>query len=140
MLDKNGKITLMLEANVELGKLLIFPQNPDKDGGYSEDNVNEYMKEIGVVSLLTAEKEKLLARQLEEGKFLSRVENSTAPEVVEYMVGEMRSFRPYVEAVRRITDVPETAGKWEVLERREFMAFIDTEIDPLRIEDIAQEV
>lgn len=136
MLDKNGKITLMLEVDL---KLLILPQDSE-DGGRDIDPTQKYMKEISQVSLLTAENEKFLARQLEEGKFLSRVENSTAPEVVEYMVREMRSFRPYIEAVRRITEVPETAGKWEVLGRREFMAFIDTEIDPLRIEDIAQEV
>jgi RNA polymerase primary sigma factor len=41
-----------------------------------DDPVRMYLREIGKVSLLTARDEKVLARSMEEGEFIQRVENS----------------------------------------------------------------
>lgn len=44
----------------------------------TEDSVRMYLKEIGRVTLLTAEGERELARRIEEGRFLENVESSLA--------------------------------------------------------------
>ena len=75
-----------------------------------DDPVRMYLREIGKVSLLTADDEKRLARQMEEGKHLQRLEKHwqeqhgeppTATEVMVSLLEELHGLGPVREAVAK---------------------------------------
>jgi RNA polymerase primary sigma factor len=75
ILDDPGPTDAVLEEDTELEPLA---QGADLDG--VDDHVRMYLREIGLVPLLTWEDEKNLARRMEEGAYLERLQAQLARE------------------------------------------------------------
>jgi RNA polymerase primary sigma factor len=115
-----------VEAGVEL---------EDQEG--IDDPVRMYLREIGKVSLLTAADEKRLARQMEEGKHLQRLEKHwqelqrEPPPAVEVMVSlleEMQRLGPVREAVAKALGL-KGAPLARLIADPTFRKAVDAEID-----------
>jgi len=115
-----------VEAGVEL---------EDQEG--IDDPVRMYLREIGKVSLLTAADEKRLARQMEEGKHLQRLEKHwqelqrEPPPAVEVMVSlleEMQRLGPVREAVAKALGL-KGAPLARLIADPAFRKAVDAEID-----------
>jgi RNA polymerase primary sigma factor len=87
------------EVDVELG---------EQEG--IDDPVRMYLREIGKVHLLTAQDEKRLARQMEDGKHIQRLEKNwqevngqppTAAEVMGVLLGEVHRLSPVRDVVAK---------------------------------------
>jgi RNA polymerase primary sigma factor len=111
--------TLEVEAWVEPKVVKLEEEEPEKgietgieleDQEGIDDPVRMYLREIGKVSLLTADDEKRLARQMEEGKHLQRLEKhwqelhgqaATAVEVMVSLLEEMQQLAAVKDAVAK---------------------------------------
>jgi len=115
-----------VEAGVEL---------EDQEG--IDDPVRMYLREIGKVSLLTAADEKRLARQMEEGKHLQRLEKHwqelqgeppTAVEVMVSLLEEIHRLGPVREAVAKALGL-KGAPLARLIADLAFRKAVDAEID-----------
>ena len=115
-----------VETNVDL---------EDQEG--IDDPVRMYLREIGKVSLLTAADEKRLARQMEEGKHLQRLEKHwhgqqgeppTAVEVMVSLLEEMQQLTSVREAVAKALDLKGTPLA-RLIADPTFRKAVDAEID-----------
>jgi RNA polymerase primary sigma factor len=102
-----------------------------------DDPVRMYLREIGKVSLLTADDEKRLARQMEEGKHLQRLEKHwqehqgqppTAVEVMVSLLEEMQRLGPVREAVAKALGL-KGAPLARLIADPTFRKAVDAEID-----------
>ncbi len=102
-----------------------------------DDPVRMYLREIGKVSLLTADDEKRLARQMEEGKHIQRLEKHwqemhgqapTAAEVMVSLLEEMQRLAPVREAVAKALGLKGTPLARLIAEPA-FRKAVDAEID-----------
>jgi RNA polymerase primary sigma factor len=114
---------LGVEAWVEPEVVKLEEEEPEKAIGASieledqegiDDPVRMYLREIGKVSLLTADDEKRLARQMEEGKHLQRLEKhwqgmhgqaATAVEVMVSLLEEMQQLTAVKDAAAKALDL-----------------------------------
>jgi RNA polymerase primary sigma factor len=115
-----------VEPNVDL---------EDQEG--IDDPVRMYLREIGKVSLLTAADEKRLARQMEEGKHLQRLEKHwqglqgqppTAVEVMVALLEEMQQLASVREAVAKALGL-KGAPLARLIADPTFRQGVDAEID-----------
>ncbi len=102
-----------------------------------DDPVRMYLREIGQVSLLTADDEKYLARLMEEAKFVEEVEANllqrdgrppTAVQTVIAMLEELAQLLPYVQVVAQ--ELGLNGVEWlEVIRHPKFRSCVDGELD-----------
>ena len=129
------------EPDAELDVNLGF--EPD-DG--IDDPVRMYLREIGRVYLLSADDEKRLARGMEEGKFLDRVEtkwfskHGNSPSAVNLaaeIIQGVYAGMPVIEALRVELALTHLSDISQVLSSPALRAAIDGEIDPLLVKAVS---
>jgi len=97
-----------------------FPGNDDSAGAaeesvFTDDPVRVYLREMGLVSLLTRQREVDLARRMERGNLRMRKALSRTPVVQEAVLALYDDIR---QAKAAIEDVAETGGADEVAKKR----------------------
>jgi RNA polymerase primary sigma factor len=112
----------------------------------TDDPVRIYLHEIGRVHLLTADDEKNLAKQMEEGKYLNNIKQEHSqqfgrpPSVYETITAILRklveSF-PLVKLLQEQLDLPRTKGFIESIYNEKLQQSIDDAIDPELISEIS---
>jgi RNA polymerase primary sigma factor len=109
-----------------------------------DDPVRMYLREIGKVSLLTADDEKRLARAMEDSEYIQRIEeahfqqvgrNARGVDVLAQLVRDMYEMRKAIEIVARHVGKQKLPPA-ELITNEEFRAVIDGEMD----EDMAKEL
>jgi RNA polymerase primary sigma factor len=112
------------------------PEPDDHDNETLDDSVRMYLREIGRTALLTAEDERRLARQIEQGRFLAQIEEAglkVAPATITEWT--LRTLLEHVAAnqplaawlAQRLALPGGTLG--ELLQQPALRAAIDNELD-----------
>ena len=127
------------EAVVELSELV------DQEG--IDDPVRMYLREIGRVYLLTAAEEKVLARQMEVGKHIKRIEqewfdsHEEAPAGVEValaILNQLRQVSSFMDALVGELGISPTASLAEKLSHPDLKVAIAGELDQQLVQALAQ--
>jgi len=110
-----------------------------------DDPVRMYLREIGKVSLLTADDEKKLARSMEEGDYLHRIEqahfeqfgrNARAVDVLVRLVQDLHDLQKPVNILTKELGVGKLKPT-ELIVNEEFRKVVDGEIDTGLAEKLA---
>jgi RNA polymerase primary sigma factor len=110
-----------------------------------DDPVRMYLREIGKVSLLTADDEKKLARSMEEGEYIHRIEqahfeetgrNARAVDVLVRLVEDLYELQKAVGIVTKELGVGRISAS-ELIVNDEFRKAVDGEIDLAMAEKLA---
>jgi RNA polymerase primary sigma factor len=109
-----------------------------------DDPVRMYLREIGKVSLLTADDEKRLARAMEEGDYVKRHEeahftetgrNPRGVDVLHRMVNDLWSLRKPIDVIAKELGVNRLAFD-DLMQNETFRKTVDGELDPPIIEKL----
>jgi RNA polymerase primary sigma factor len=120
---------------------------PLEDQEGIDDPVRMYLREIGKVSLLSADDEKRLARQMEEGKHLTRLEQSWQQSMgrgartsdVAYMLFvELADLAPIMRSIVDYAAVQESDLPG-IIGSTAFRKVVDAEMDPEAAEKVRQD-
>ncbi|MDQ6908798.1 MAG: RNA polymerase sigma factor RpoD, partial [Chloroflexota bacterium] len=120
---------------------------PLEDQEGIDDPVRMYLREIGKVSLLSADDEKRLARQMEEGKHITRLQQSwlqsvgrsARPADVAYMLFmELADMAPIMRSIMEYASV-EDSGLAGIIGNPAFRKVVDAEMDLEAAEKVRQD-
>jgi RNA polymerase primary sigma factor len=130
--EEEPEIEELEEAGLELEEMI-------------DDPVRMYLREMGRVSLLSAREEKLLARKMEEGKYIKRVEedwlnkNGQLPSTSDTAIAlltRLSQASDFVTALQRELDLPRSASVSQLISDAKLRNAIDNEIQ----QQLAKEV
>ena len=102
-----------------------------------DDPVRMYLREIGKVSLLTADDEKRLARAMEDGDYIQRIEedhlrgtgrNARGVDVLAHMVGDLRELRKPIEFIAKDLGLNKLTIP-DLVQNETFRKVVDGELD-----------
>ena len=129
-----------LELELEL------PSEEVTEQDITDDPVRIYLHEIGRVHLLTADDEKTLAKQMEEGQHINDIKQEysqkhgrqpAATDIILVMLQNLGKSSPLVHLLQEQLGLPQTAGLIESVYNDKLQETIDNAIDPQVIHDIA---
>ncbi len=112
----------------------------------TDDPVRIYLHEIGRVHLLTADNEKTLAKQMEEGKLINDIKQDylqqygrqpSAGDTITAMLQKLANTAPLIHLIREHFNMKKTERFIEGLYDASLQEKIDNAIEPELIEDIA---
>jgi len=133
-----------LEAEPEIEELEVALELEE----IADDPVRMYLREMGQVALLNAEQEKSLARKIDEGKYIKKLEENwlgrygSAPSPVDMaltMLAELGRAAPLIEALEGGLSLSPSNDLRERISRPELRQAIDAEIDRYLAVVIARE-
>ncbi len=119
--------------------------NQSRDYEVVDDMVHTYLHEIGRVKLLTAEEERSLARQRENGKKIRKIKNDwlkkylrspSATEIMQVIVNDLFQATPVIDLINQRLNLGCTSTLAS-LSSQAFKNAIDGSINPELIQDIA---
>ena len=114
----------------------------------ADDPVRMYLKEMGQVALLTADQEKSLARDIDEGKYIRNIEEEwhqryeSVPSPVDTAVAvliEIGRLAPFIEIMEQELILPQSKDLSQILFQPKLREAIDGGIDHDLVRVIAQE-
>ncbi|OGO32687.1 MAG: RNA polymerase sigma factor RpoD [Chloroflexi bacterium RBG_16_56_11] len=125
---------------------LELPAEEIAEQDITDDPVRIYLHEIGRVHLLTADDEKNLARQMEEGKSLGAIKQEhvqkhgrqpSATDIVLAVLQRLGQSAPFVTALRERLGLPKENSFIKSIYDIKFQGYIDNAMDPLLVQDIS---
>jgi len=114
-----------------------------------DDPVRMYLREIGNVSLLNANEEKVLASKMEQDRHIKKVKNDlftifgTSPSATDIMIAILEQLcqsTVLIAALEEELDLPHAVSLTERISDPDFRAAIDNAIDPQLVANIAERV
>jgi len=132
--EEEPEIEELEEAGLELEEMI-------------DDPVRMYLREMGRVSLLSAREEKLLARKMEEGKYVRRVEedwlnkNGQLPSTSDTAIAlltRLSQFSDFLTALQRELDLPRSASVSQLVSDAKLRNAIDNEIQQQLAKEIGE--
>jgi RNA polymerase primary sigma factor len=107
-----------------------------------EDPVRIYLREIGRFKLLTAQDEKKLAKKMEEGRFLERLEGSfdceaSPEEMLASLLHHLVRHEDLFSALERLLPLPLEESLAQRLTDSVLRAAIDSDLNPDLVADLA---
>ncbi|MBU2535013.1 MAG: RNA polymerase sigma factor RpoD [Chloroflexota bacterium] len=112
----------------------------------ADDPVRIYLHEIGRVHLLTANDEKTLAKEMEEGIRLNEIkyqylqEHGRSPSAVDIVLAVIRELgesSEFIQLIQEQLGIPRTTSFHEAISNAQLHESIDNSIDPQLINDIS---
>jgi len=104
-----------------------------------DDSVRMYLREIGQVPLLTAAEERVLSSHIEQGRHLSKLEEShfkrfrtelPAVDLTAELIGRIVRAYPIAEILREYLEMDPDTSLGDLIVRPELRAAIDNEVKP----------
>lgn len=132
-----------LDLNLEMPAAEMIEQD------ITDDPVRIYLHEIGRVHLLTANDEKTLAKQMEEGKYIADIKkdyaqkNGRQPSGADIVLGILQNLGQYPQLILQLQEqlkLTPTKGFLEGIYDEKLQESINSAIDPQIIHDIATEL
>ncbi len=129
-----------LDLDIEL------PAEEIAEQDITDDPVRIYLHEIGRVHLLTADDEKSLARQMEEGKYLSRIKQEythkygrqpSSTDIILLILQNLGSATPFIALLHEEFGLKKASGFIDSIYDAKLQEIIDNSIDPQKILDIS---
>ncbi len=111
-----------------------------------DDSVRMYLHEIGRVPLLTADDEKILAKQMEEGRRISEIKTDwlkkhgrppTSPEIVLVVLGELALQEETIHVIQKELGLKTHKSFIKTIANKDYRERIDAEINPELIQSVA---
>ncbi len=112
-----------------------------------DDPVRMYLREMGRVSLLSAREEKLLARRMEEGKYIKRIEeewlnkHGQFPSITDTgiaLLTRLGQASHFTTALAEELDLPKSASVTQLISNSKLRAAIDNEIQQQLIKNVSE--
>jgi len=125
----------------------IKPPPPLGDYEVIDDSARMYLQEIGRVSLLNVQEEKLLSRKIELGRNLERIEDNhfrkykkfpSPVDVVIHIISQLSKSYPIVQIIEEHIGIKPSSNVVETIKNAKLRSAIDTVIDPSLIEATAK--
>ena len=116
------------------------------DAEMIDDPVRMYLREIGRVTLLTAQDERVLARKMENGKHIERLQKSLADgtgrpvratEAVTALLERLCSALPLINVLAQRAELTSNLTLSQLSAHPKIRAAIDGEINPERMQELA---
>ncbi len=113
-----------------------------------DDPVRMYLREMGRVSLLSAREEKLLARRMEEGKYIKKVEeewlnkNGQFPSTIDTAISiltRLAQISHFVAVLAKELGLPRSTNVAQVISNPKLRAAIDDEIQQQLIKKVGED-
>lgn len=113
-----------------------------------DDPVRMYLREMGRVALLSAREEKILARKMEEGRYIRRIEqewldkNGHLPSPVDtaiVLLTRLGQASRLITAIGEELEIPRTTGVAQIIPNTKLRAAIDNEIQQQLIKKAGEE-
>ena len=132
--EEEPEIEELEEAGLELEEMI-------------DDPVRMYLREMGRVSLLSAREEKLLARKMEEGKYIKRVEedwlnkNGQLPSTSDTAIAlltRLSQASDFVTALQRELELPRSASVSQLVSDAKLRNAINNEIQQQLAKEVGQ--
>jgi len=132
--EEEPEIEELEEAGLELEEMI-------------DDPVRMYLREMGRVSLLSAREEKLLARKMEEGKYIKRVEedwlnkNGQLPSTSDTAIAlltRLSQASDFVTALQGELELPRSASVSKLVSDAKLRNAIDNEIQQQLAKEVSQ--
>jgi RNA polymerase primary sigma factor len=122
---------------------------PSSLGEYEviDDSARMYLQEIGRVSLLTVQEEKLLCQKIELGRYLEKIEDSyfkkyrkfpSPVDIVIHVLSQLSKAHPLVEIIEEHLGINPSSNVVETIKNPKFRAAIDAVIDPSLLAAVAK--
>ena len=124
------------------------PKLSSEEQEVADDPVRMYLHEIGRVRLLSAAHERILARQMTEGKRIKEIKQEwlqkysgepSATEIVLTILQELYQASAIIKLMQKQLDLTITEGVVPIISNAVFRNSIDAEIDPQLIQAIADQ-
>jgi RNA polymerase primary sigma factor len=112
-----------------------------------DDPVRMYLREMGRVALLSAREEKLLARKMEEGKYIKKIEeewlnkNGQFPSAIDTAIAiltRLAQSSNFVIPLAQALDLPRSSSVPSLISNPKLRAAIDSEIQQQLIKSISE--
>ncbi len=122
-----------------------LPQFEEQD--VVDDPVHMYLHEIGKVRLLTAHDEKVLAKNMEQGKYTKEIKQNylekyrrdpSATEIILFILKELGQASPVIHLLQKHLDLTPTDNLKDIILNAKFRDSFDSEIDPQLIQEAAR--
>jgi RNA polymerase primary sigma factor len=136
--DEKGEGTLDLDIELPADEMV--------EQDITDDPVRIYLHEIGRVHLLTANDEKNLAKQMEEGKYIDDIKqdyaqkNGRQPSGTDIVIAILLNLGQYPQLIRQLQErlkLPSSNGFLESIYDEKLQESINSSIDPQIVHDIA---
>jgi len=114
-----------------------------------DDPVRMYLREMGRVSLLSAREEKTLARKMEEGKYIKRIEeewlnkNGQLPSTTDVAIAlltRLGQSSNFVTALQEGLDLPRSTSVSQLVSDAKIRNAIDNEIQPQLAKEVGEKI
>jgi len=136
-----------IEGTAEILPEEIAPQIALEEHEIIDDSTRMYLQEIGRVPLLSASEEVTIARKIEQGRFLEKIEDThfkrykrfpSGVDIVVYLISRLSKHYPIIQIIQEYLHIDVSCGLVKTITDPKFRSTVDGVVDFSLLSAIAQ--